>query len=158
MRAEANRVKAEALNEATRLRMEAESEADAVRSRARIDAERMRDEARLDVDRLDDVRTRPSPISDGWRRSCWRRSVRTAPMEIGPRGSRSAKAGTRFWTARRRWKINRTDVTDEEPEAVCDQLVCPRASRRCRSPLKASRQDGSGKPSERPGPTTRRTT
>ena len=58
MRAEANRVKAEALNEATRLRMEAESEADAVRSRARIDAERMRDEARLDVDRLDDVRTR----------------------------------------------------------------------------------------------------
>ena len=58
MRAEANRVKAEALNEATRLRMEAESEADAVRSRARIDATRMRDEARLDVDRLDDVRTR----------------------------------------------------------------------------------------------------
>ena len=56
MRAEANRVKAEAVNEATRLRMEAE--ADAVRSRARLDAERMRDEARLDVDRLDDVRSR----------------------------------------------------------------------------------------------------
>jgi cell division septum initiation protein DivIVA len=86
MRAEANRVKAEALNEATRLRMEAESEADAVRSRARIDAERLRDEARLDVDRLDDVRTRTQ--------SEIRRMAKVLLASVGSDGTAGAESPT----------------------------------------------------------------